>query len=265
MQSKSRPGWSAQPISARMKLGRIGLPVGGIAAVVAVVMLAAPVAGGASTTITFTAPYAQLAKIYSSTVTAYGCHTIANDPVTPAINTKTGVITSWQHSVAGNCNSGFVYAYTFATLGFTGPKWTASSTGNTTVTVQWSIDWSARATADIETNGVNSTAWASAFLEAYSWVTDTTTGTSYIGNGTSFLTLTDLWTTNGTMFAHSAGAQTYWMSISLWAQKGDWYTLGTELFSQTYDYSSMCDQTAWSTMDLGSGSHSATLVSVVVS
>jgi len=249
----------------RMRLGRLGLPVGGIAAVVAVVMLATPVAGGASSTLTFTAPYAQLAKIYSSSVTAVGCHTIGNDPVTPAIDTKNGVITSWQHSVAGNCNSGTVWASTDAVLGFTGPKWTAAATGNMTVTVQWSIDWSARATVDVETLGVASTAFASAYLSASSWVADTTTGSDYYGNSSSMFTLADLSTTNGTMFAHSLGATTYWMSISLWAQKGDWYSLGTEIVSQTYDYSSMCDQTAWSTVDLGSGSHSATLVSVTVS
>ena len=260
----SRPSKAASP-SWRRRIAQIAIPAGGASAgLIALLLVAAPIAAGGSTSTIFTAPYKQIAKIYTSTVTSTGCHAYANDPVTPSVDVVNGIIKSWQRSVAGNCNSGTVWASTYTNLGFNGPKWTAK-TSSVNVAVEWSIDWSARATAQIDTTAVASTATSTASLNLGSFVMDTTAGTSLWGTGTNNITLADLSETNGTVLAHSNGAVNYWTNFTVSVSTGDWLVLETELWGQTYDVSSMCDQTAWSQVDLGSGSHAATLVSVTVS
>ncbi len=259
--STGRLSSSTSPGRSR-RLSLWAIPASGAALAVAFLLVAVPVVGAGGSSISFSAPYKQLAKVYSSSVNSWGCHAYANDPVTPAINTVWGNITSWQRSVAGNCNSGTVWASTSTDLGFTGPKWTASSTGSVTVTVTWSMKWSARASAMISSG--TSTATASATLAMGSYVVDTTAGQNLWGTGTNNLTLAALSTTDGTLTAHVSTATTYTMSFTINVVKGDWYMLDTEIFGTTYDTSSMCDQTAWSQVDYGSSGHFASLVSVTV-
>lgn len=253
------------PSAPRGSWRRLALPASGAAAAVAFLLVAVPVVGAGSASLSWSAPYTSLAKIYNSNVNSWGCHAYANDPVTPAINTGTGVITSWQRSVAGNCNSGTVWASTSTDLGFLGPKWTAAATGSINVTVTWTIQWSARATADIQTTGSASTAWATASLWISAFVVDTTASSNLWGTGTNNWTLADLSTSNGTALAHVTSATSYTLSFTLNVVKGHWLELDSEVYGSTYDSSSMCDQTAWSQVDFGSSGDSATLASVTVS
>ncbi|MCI4337348.1 MAG: hypothetical protein L3K17_09240, partial [Thermoplasmata archaeon] len=217
----SNPGW-------RLKAARWTLPIGGgAAALIAALMVAAPLAG-ASTSITYSSPFSHLVKTVDTGTYSSGCYSYANLPVDPTESPVTGSMVGWDRAATGSCSSSpsnYVSAYSWGDLTLTGFKFTGASTGWANITVVWALNWSAR---DTVSGGNGTTAWAGSYAALDSWVMDTTTNT--YANGSGSLTLWNGGVWSGTMFGHGRGTM-YTVSYSAMVTPGDSYTVSAALYT----------------------------------
>jgi len=248
-------------------LGRWVLPVsGGAAAFVAVLMLAAPMAG-ASSTITFSSPYTNLAKDVGYGASAVGCHTIAALPVSPGVSQSMGAVWAEAHAVAGSCGNGNTYADGYFDLGFQGFKFKAPSSGMATVTVNWAINWSARTTISGASTSSTPFLWSGVLLAVDYYLVDVSNSNSsiYTSNSTTYFEIADNGISSaGTWFANSHGA-TYSLTGDWVMTAGDTIEVSTLVEGYAYDYSDGTGGTAWSEINLGTPGLGGSVTSVTIS
>lgn len=260
------PRRSATPVrsstsSWRQKASRWALPIGGsTAAVVAALMIAAPLAG-ASSSITWSSPFSHLVKTVDTGTYSSGCYSYANLPVDPTVSPVTGAVSGWDRAATGTCTSGtnYVSAESWGDLQLQGFKFTGASSGWATVSVSFLLNWSARATV----SGTNSSsAWAGSWADLESWVYDSTTS-SY--STASSVTIWDGGVSSGTQFGHSHG-QTYTLNYTVPVTAGDSLQVGVELYTYAESWTDGNGSgTAWAEFDFGAPGLGGALSSVTVS
>lgn len=248
----STPGW-------RQKAARWTLPVGGsAAALVAALMIAAPMAG-ASSSVTWNSPFSHLVKTVDTGTYSSGCKSYASLPVAPTVNPVTGWFQGWDRAATGTCSvtPSYVVADSWGDLSLQGFKFTGASTGWATVSISVQLNWTARATV---TGGNGSNSWAGSSADLESWVYDSTTSTS---TSAAMVSVWDGSVWSGTQFGHAHGAW-YTLNYTVPVTSGDALQVDVSLFTFAEAWTDG-GGTAWAEFDFGDSGLGGSLSSVTVS
>lgn len=243
----------------RQKASRWAIPVGGsTAAVIAALMIAAPMAG-ASSSITWSSPFSHLVKTVDTGTFSSGCYSYANLPVDPTVDPVSGAFSGWDRAATGTCSStpSYVNAEAWGDLQLQGFKFTGASSGWATVSVSFQLNWSARATVS---GGNDSSAWAGSSAILESWVYDTS-ASSY--SNASSVTIWDSGVSSGTVFGHSHG-QWYTLNYTVPVTPGHSLQVAVALYTYADSWTDG-GGTSWAEFDFGATGLGGSLSSVTVS
>lgn len=243
----------------RQKAARWTLPVGGsAAAVLAALMIAAPMAG-ASSSVTWSSPFSHLVKTVDTGTYSSGCQSYASLPVAPTVDPVTGGIQGWVRAATGTCSAtpSYVVADAWGDLSLQGFKFTGANTGWATVGLLIQLNWSARATVS---GGDGTNAWSGSSATLESWVYDSTSSTS--STAASF-TIWDGSVWSGTQFGHARGTW-YTLNYTVPVTPGDALQVDVSLYTyaEAWTYGG---GTAWAEFDFGDTGLGGSLSSVTVS
>lgn len=243
----------------RQTASRWALPVGGsTAAAIAVLMIAAPMAG-ASSSVTWNSPFSHLAKTVDTGTYSSGCYSYANLPVDPTVDPVSGAFSGWDRAATGTCSStpSYVTAEAWGDLSLQGFKFTGASSGWATVSVSFQLNWSARASVS---GGNGTSAWAGSWAELDSYVYDTT---SSAYSSTASQVIWDGSVTSGTEFGHSHG-QWYTLNYTVMVTPGDSLQVNVGLYTYADTWTDG-GGTSWAEFDFGDAGLGGSLSSVTVS
>lgn len=248
----SNPNW-------RQRAARWTLPVGGsAAAVIAALMIAAPMAG-ASSSVTWMSPYSHLVKTVDTGTYSSGCKSYASLPVAPTVDPVSGWFQGWDRAATGTCSTtpSYVVAESWGDLSLQGFKFTGASTGWATVSISLQLNWSARATVS---GGSGSDSWAGSSASLESWVYDSTTN-NYSSSASVTIWDGSVW--SGTQFGHAHGAW-YTLNYTVPVTAGDALQVDVSLYSYAEAWTDG-GGTAWAEFDFGDTGLGGSLSSVTVS
>lgn len=180
---------------------------GGTMGAVALLVLLAPMSG-ATTVVSFTAPYTTFTANTYNAAYNYGCasgHTVG----TPTWSNTTGTFNAVERATMRSC-SGYNYADVYAYTYLTGPAFVPSRGGNGYVYSVFTAGWQARTSLAGNTTSGYNTSQAYASASVYSYLYDATSGAIVGGTySTFYATVVALSTTNAGSSASSSTSTTF--------------------------------------------------------
>lgn len=254
------PGWRLT--------GWIG---GGGVALVAALLLAAPIASATTPVVTFTAPYSGMSKAIGNTLSSYGCSAAASEPVAPTFSTHTGIFRFVGRTSAGSCAASYSnYGEAYGTVALGGPHFQVPTNGSYKVGVIWKVTYAASLGVVLHKSTSSTTysyAEAEVAVDAYMYVVDVTNGSYLYGTGVNYVAIASwLLSSTGTL-AVTSGPASYLMTQ--WVKLAAGHTYAAEIYLYAYAYSGTFANAAFhdsahANVNLGSGTDQALLAHIVV-